>query len=193
MRPFVAASVVLACMLGFNLPSMRTTLAFADEGWYGSKPTECRPVPEMMAGRGGHGPWFYGGGSHRAWPVGLMLRSKEQLELTSEQVHALRTLRGGFQRGAITRFAQIQLAVLDLRELREQESLDLPKVEAQVRQIALLHADQHMAHIKLIHDSTSVLTPEQQEKWKQLAHGLRMGREGMGMMEPGMPPTPPAE
>jgi Spy/CpxP family protein refolding chaperone len=122
-----------------------------------------------------------------------MLRSKEQLRLTSEQVRSLKTLRDGFQRGAVTRGAQIQLAVLDLRGLREQEPFDLPKVEAQVRRIALLRADQHIAHIKLIHDSKAVLTPDQQERWKQLAHASRMEHRGMGMMEPGMRPVPPTE
>ena len=130
---------------------------------------------------------------HRAWPVSLMLRSKEQLGLSAEQVRTLKALRDGFQRSAITRRAQIKLAVLDLRGLREQEPLDLPKVEAQVRRIALLRADQRIAHITLIHDSKAALTPDQQEQWKQLAVASRMRREGMGMMEPRMRPGPPTE
>ncbi|MDE2485542.1 MAG: hypothetical protein KGL32_09920 [candidate division NC10 bacterium] len=193
MRPFVATSLVLACVLGFNLSPTGTTLAFADEGWYGSGPMGFRPIPEMMPGREGPRPGFHGGGGHRAWPVSLMLRSKDQLGLTSDQVRALRTLRDDFQRGAITRTAQIKLAALDLRGLREQDVLDLPKVEAQVRKIALLRADQRIAHIKLIHASKSVLTPDQQEKFKQFVHGPRMEREGMDMMEPGMRHAPPAE
>jgi Spy/CpxP family protein refolding chaperone len=120
-----------------------------------------------------------------------MLRSKEQLRLTSEQVRSLKTLRDGFQRGAVTRGAQIQLAVLDLRGLREQEPFDLPKVEAQVRRIALLRADQHIAHIKLIHDSKAVLTPEQQATFKQLMQATRREHHGMGMMAPGMRPARP--
>lgn len=193
MRPFVTASLVLAYVIGFNLPPIGTTLAFADEGWYGWRPMEFRPIPEMMPGRDGPRPWFHGRWGHRAWPVSLMLRSKEQLRLTAEQVHALRTLRDDLQRAAIARIAQIKLAILDLRGLREQEPLDLPKVEAQVRRIALLRAHQHIAHIKLIHDSKAVLTPEQQEKWKQLTPASRMGRGGLGMMEPGMRPAPPNE
>ena len=193
MRQFVIASTVLAYVLGFNLSPMGITLAFANEGWYGSTPMGFGPVPEVIPGREGPRPWFHGGEGHRAWPVSLMLRSKEQLGLSAEQVRTLKALRDGFQRSAITRRAQIKLAVLDLRGLREQEPLDLPKVEAQVRRIALFRADQHIAHITLIHDSKAVLTPDQQEQWKQLAVASRMRREEMGMMEPRMRPGPPTE
>ena len=193
MRRFVIASAVLANVFGFNLSPTGTTLAFAHEGWYGSTPMGSRPVLEAIPGREGPRPWFHEGEGHRAWPVSLMLRSKEQFGLSAEQVRTLKARRDGFQRGAITRRAQIKLAVLDLRGLREQEPLNLPQVEAQVRKIALLRADQHMAHIKLIHDSKAVLTPDQQEKWKQLTAASRMGREGIGMMEPRMRPGPPTE
>ncbi|MDE2322166.1 MAG: hypothetical protein KGL31_09680 [candidate division NC10 bacterium] len=193
MRPFVSASLVLACVLGFNLSPIGTMLAFAEEGWYESGPMGFRPIHEMMRDREGSRPEFHGRGGYRAWPISLMLRSKEQLGLASEQVHALQTLRDDFQRGTITRTAQIKLTAIDLRGLREQDALDLPKVEAQVRKIALLRADQHIAHIKLIHASKAVLTPDQREKWRQLASGSRMGAEGMGMMERGIRPAPPTE
>lgn len=44
------------------------------------------------------------------------------------------------------------------RELVEQDTLDLPKVEAQVRKIAFLRADQHMAGIKMVQTGKAALT-----------------------------------
>ncbi|PWB79799.1 MAG: hypothetical protein C3F08_05860 [Candidatus Methylomirabilota bacterium] len=152
-----------------------------------------RPASEPIAGRGGPRPWFHEGEGRRAWSISLMLQSKEQLGLSAEQIHALKARRDGFQRDAIARHAQIALAVLDLQALREQEPTDLPRVEAQVRRIALLRADRHIAHIKLILDSKAILAPEQREHWKQLTTAPRMQREGMGMMEPRTRPAPPTE
>ncbi len=191
MRPFVTAILVLAFVLGSNIPSAWRSLAYADEGCSGPEPRGSRPLPEMMRRGEGPGPWFHGDRGHRARPVSVMLRWKDQLGLSPEQVGALRELRATFQREAITRTAEIKLAAVDLRGLREQDTLDLPKVETQVRKIALLRADQHVARIRLRQASKAVLTPEQQEKFKQLAHASRMGRRGMGMMEPGMRPAPP--
>jgi len=96
-------------------------------------------------------------------------------------------------RDAIARHAQIALAVLDLQALREQEPTDLQRVEAQVRRIALLRADRHFAHIKLILDSKAILAPEQREHWKQLAPAHRMGRDGRDIGESGMRSAPPTE
>jgi len=199
MRPFVTAVLVLASVFGSNIPSAWRPLAYADEGCSGPGPMRSRPLPEMMRSGEGPRPWFHGGRDHRTGPVSVMFRWKDELGLTPEQVRALRELRADFQRGAITRTSEIELAAVDLRGLMEQDTLDLIKVEAQVRKIALLRADQRVAGIKLVQASKAVLTPEQQEKFKQLVHAPRMGRWGMGrmghrgegMMEPGMRPGPP--
>jgi Spy/CpxP family protein refolding chaperone len=193
MRPFVTSVLVLACVFGLNISPAGTPLAFADEGCSGPGPMRSHPLPEMMPSRGMARPWVHGDRGHRARLVSVMLRWKDQLGLRLEQVGALRELRANFQRRAITRTAEIKLAALDFRGLREQDTLDLPKVEEQVRKIALLRADQHVARIRMIQASKAVLTPEQQETLKQLAEASRMGRRGMGMREPGMRPAPPTQ
>jgi len=201
MRPFVRAVLVLVYVLGSNIPSAWRPLAHADEGCYGPGPMRSRPRPEMMQSRGERPSWSHRGRGQRAPLVSLMVRWKDQLGLTPEQVGALRELRDGFQRGAITRTSEIELAAVDLRGLLEQNTPDLTRVEGQVRKIALLRADRRMARIKLIQASNAVLTPEQQEKFKQLAHTSRMahgGRDRRGgwgreMMEPGVRPVPPIE
>jgi Spy/CpxP family protein refolding chaperone len=193
MRPFVTHVLVLACVFGLNISPAGTPLAFADEGCSGPGPMRSHPRSEMMPSRGMAQPWVHGDRGHRARPVSLMLRWKDQLELRPEQVGALKELRATFQRGAITRTAEIKLAAVDFRGLREQDPLDLPKVEAQVRKMALLRADQHVARIRMLQASKAVLTPEQQATFKQLAHASRMGRRGRGMREPGMRPAPPTQ
>lgn len=185
MRPFVTAVLVLASVLGSTIPSAWHPLAYADEGYSGSGPMRAQPLPEMMRSGEEPRPWFHGRGGHRGRLISAMLQSKDDLGLTPEQVRTLRKVRTDFQRGAITRTAEIKLAAVDLRGLMEQDTLDLPKVEMQVRKIASLHADQRVAGIKMVQAGKAVLTPEQQEKFKQLAHAPRMGRWGMGRMGTG--------
>jgi Spy/CpxP family protein refolding chaperone len=186
MRRFVIAFLVLAYVFGSNILSAWPSIAYADEGCYGRGPMRSRPLPEMMGSRGEPRQWVHGGEGHRARLVSSMVRWKEQLGLTAEQVRTLRELRADFQKGAITRTSEKELAAVDLRGLLEQDKPDLTKVEEQMRKIALLRADQGVARIKVIQTSKAVLTPEQQEKFKQLSHASRMEHRGMGMMEPGM-------
>ena len=201
MRPFVKAVLVLAFVLGFTTPSAWRPLAYADEGCSGPEPRGSRPLPKMMRREGGLRPWFHGREDHRGRLASMMFRWKDELGLTPEQARTLRELRADFQRGAITRTSEIELAFLDLRDLMEQDTPDLTTVETQARKIALLRADQRVAGIKMVQAIKAVLTPEQREKLKQLAHAPRMGRWGMdrmghrggGMMEPGMRPMPPTQ
>lgn len=185
MRPFVTAVLVLACLLGSNIPLAWRPLAYADEGYSGSGPMRAQPLPEMMRNGEGPRPWFHGRGGHRGRLVSAMLHSKDELGLTPEQIRTLKEVRADFQRGTITRTAEIKLAAVDLRGLMEQDTLNLPKVEAQVRKIASLHADQRVAGIKMVQAGKAVLTPEQREKFQLLAHAPRMGRWGMGRMSTG--------
>lgn len=76
MRRLVAASVVFACVTGFNLSTTATTPAFAEEGWSRSTPMGFRPASEPIAGRGGPRPWFHEGEGRRAWSISQMLQSK---------------------------------------------------------------------------------------------------------------------
>jgi Spy/CpxP family protein refolding chaperone len=201
MQPFVTTMLGLAFMLGSTIPLAWTPLAFADQGCSGQGLKGSRPSPEMMQSEEGPRPWVHDGRGHRAQPVSLMLRWKDQLGLTPEQVSAIQTLEENFQRGAITRTAEIQLTTLDLQDLHRQHPLDLTKVEAQLRKIALLHVDQHMADIKLHHATKAVLTPDQQTALKQLIHATRKdywgrrwsGQERREMQEPGGDPGPPMQ
>jgi Spy/CpxP family protein refolding chaperone len=151
----------------------------------------CRMLPEMMRGRGMSGPWGHGRGGHEGPLISMMLHWKDQLALTAEQERSLRELRATFGKQAIRRTSEIDVAELELRELLEQEKVDLAKVEAWTKKIALLRADQRLARIKTIEAGKAQLTPEQQRKLERLSHDSRMGEPGKGMMGPGMRMMPP--
>ncbi len=192
MRPIVSVVLVVVAVLASALPPGWNQVAFAHEGWAGPGMMRgYQMLPEMMRGMGMPGPWFYGGGGHEGPLISLMLQWKEQLGLTAEQEHSLRELRENFEKELIKRNSEIDVAELEMKGLLEQEKVDLALVEAQARKIALLRADRHVARIKTIEAGKVVLTSEQQEKFKRLAHEWPMGGMGMGMMGPGMRPGLP--
>lgn len=192
MRQIVTAVLVMAGVLGSAVPSALNQMASADEGCGGpGRMRSERMLPDMMRGMGMPGPSGYGRGGHQGPLVSMMLHWKDQLALTSDQERSLRGLRANFEKEAIKRTAEIDVAELELKELLEQEKVDLINVEASTKKVALLRADLRLARIKTIESGKALLTPEQQRKLERLGHDSRMSEPGKGMMGPGMRMMPP--
>lgn len=156
---------------------------------YPMMPDIMNEVHEMV--QGVIGPWLYGRGGHRGPLISLMLMWKDQLGLSVEQERSLRELREGFEKEAIKRKADVEVAELELKGLLEADKVDIAKMEVLVRKTAMLRADLRVARIKVIEAGKAVLTPEQQEKFKRLARESTMGDFGRGTMAPGTPHTRP--
>jgi Spy/CpxP family protein refolding chaperone len=192
MRHIVTVALVIAGLLGSAVPVTLNQVASAEEGWGGPGMMRWhRVLPEMMRRPGFPGPWGHGRGAHEGPLISTMLYWKDQLALTGEQERSLRELRGNFEKEAIKRASEIDVAELELKEVLEQEKVDLVKVEASVKKVALLGAELRLARIKTIEAGKAVLTPDQQQKFERLGHDPRMGEPGRGMMGPGMGPRPP--
>ncbi|MBI4380761.1 MAG: hypothetical protein HY574_06185 [candidate division NC10 bacterium] len=182
MRQIVTAVLVMAGVLGSAVPSALNQMASADEGCGG---------PGVMRGMGMRGSWGHGRGGHQGPLISMMLHWKDQLALTSDQERSLRGLRANFEKEAIKRTSEIDVAELELKGLLEQEKVDLINVEASTKKVALLRADLRLARIKTIESGKTLLTPEQQRKLERLGHDARMSEPGKGMMGPGMRMMPP--
>jgi hypothetical protein len=96
--------------------------------------------------------------------ITLMLHYRSELGLTPQQIDTLERLRSDFQREAIRRDAALRVAEMDLAALRRREPVDLGQVEAKVREIERLRAEQRLARIRAIEQGKAELTPEQREK-----------------------------
>jgi Spy/CpxP family protein refolding chaperone len=151
---------------------------------------------EMMhrgMGNGGHHGMMGRGDAADRPLVSLMLQHRDELELTPEQVERLGNLRLDFQKTAIKRSADLQVAELELEEFRKKEPVDLARVETQVKRIEALRAEQRLSRIKAIEEGKALLSPEQQKKLEAVgqkgsrAHGTGMTgcpmMSGMGGME----------
>ncbi|MCI0409117.1 MAG: hypothetical protein L0191_11250, partial [Acidobacteria bacterium] len=162
MRKSSTVLLILAGVLVAALAPGLVPFASADDGWGAPWSWTMRRhqmLPDMMREMGIPGPWVYGRGGHEGPLITMMLHWKEQLGLTADQERSLRELRADFEKEAIKRTSDIDVAELELKGLLEQETPDLGKVEAQAKTVALRQADLRVARIKTIEAGKALLTP----------------------------------
>jgi hypothetical protein len=108
-------------------------------------------------------------GSRESWEsrpaISEMLRYKEYLGLSSDQVKKLEQLRDGFQRQSIRNEADLRIVELDIATLLDNPTVDVGKVETKIREAEKLRADLRIARVKAIEQAKAVLTAEQRKKY----------------------------
>jgi hypothetical protein len=100
--------------------------------------------------------------------ITFMLRHRNELGLSPEQVRNLERLRADFQRTAIRLEADLRIAETDLATLLDAEVADLRQVEAKLREIERLRADLRLARIRTLEEGKAQLSPEQRQKLQNL-------------------------
>ena len=108
--------------------------------------------------------------------ISFMLRHRDELSLSSEQVQGLERLRNDFQREVIKSEADLRIAEMDLSNLLSADAVDLQKVEAKVREAERLKADLRFGRIRTIEKGKALLTKEQRAKLNSLMAGSRYSR-----------------
>jgi Spy/CpxP family protein refolding chaperone len=106
------------------------------------------------------------GHRHTSHYLHYLLRHRQAIGLTDEQVAKLKVLQLDFDRTRIRTGAEIKVASRELMALVQDDKADLPSIEAKVKQRADFVVALHMAAIKAKREAMAVLTPEQREKAK---------------------------
>ena len=106
-------------------------------------------------------------GEERA-PISLMLRNRERLGLTADQVKYLEQLRNDFAKESIRSEANLRIAELDLTSLLEAQPVDMGRVEAKIRDIERIRADLRIARVRSIEKGKAQLSAEQRRKLQEL-------------------------
>jgi hypothetical protein len=99
--------------------------------------------------------------------ISQMLRYKDYLGLSADQVKKLEQLRDNFQRQSIRNEADSRIIELDIATLLDGPSVDVGKVETKIREAEKLRADLRIARIKVIEQAKAVLTAEQRKKYSE--------------------------
>jgi Spy/CpxP family protein refolding chaperone len=116
--------------------------------------------------------------------VELYLRLRSQLNLTDEQVTSLESILLSVQKDRIRKGADVMVAELELNQLLDQKVLDVPKVEAKLKEAESLRTQARLSSIKALDGARKVLTEEQRKRVEALKSGSMMGGAGrQEMME----------
>ena len=128
----------------------------------------------MMGGarHGMHGHGMHGH-SVAAHVLRYLLRDKQEIGLTDEQIAKLRTIALDYDRAAIRGKAEVMVAERELHALTRDEQAEMAAIEAKVKEREALESTVRILGIKVKRDLMGVLTPEQQAKQKALWEEMR--------------------
>lgn len=92
----------------------------------------------------------------------------DELSLSEEQVKKLHSIMFERHKNRITAMAKIQVGELELRDLLNQNEVDLANVDAKIKEIGEGRTENHIADVHAMIDAREVLTQEQKKKLKNL-------------------------
>jgi len=146
---------ILSLALGSAL--LASPMAWADGG------PRCSGKGHVMSHRGGHGH-----GSATGHLLRHLLKNKQEIGLTDEQVEKLRKTALDADRTHIRAEADRMVSARELRSLMWDEKAELPAIEAKVKETESLEATVRIIDIRAKRELMGVLTPEQKTKLKAL-------------------------
>lgn len=166
MKPMVVCLTVVFLMapLRSAFAHQRGTAGADELRDRGGRMTDIRSVGMGPGHHHGHHGMMGRGDAAERPLISLMLRNREELQLTPEQIQRLEALRSDFRKEAVKRSADLEVAELDLKELLREDPVDMAKVESQVKRIEALHGEQRLRRIKTIEEGKALLVPEQRKK-----------------------------
>ena len=106
----------------------------------------------------------------------MLLKFKDEIGLTAEQVSKIEKMTDLFQEAAIRKQADIKVKGLKVRSYLKEEQVDRKKMEIMIREIAKMRTDLQVDHMNYLLDLKDLLTPEQIAKIESLKKEKRHKR-----------------
>lgn len=113
-----------------------------------------------------------GMGSEAPW-ISIMLRHRDQLNLTGEQVATLEKLRSDFEQQIAPTQEDLRNAESEIARLLHESTVDLAQVRTKVEEEGKLRAEFRYLRIETLEKGKAVLTAEQRDKLKNLTSSSR--------------------
>ena len=151
-----SAFFILSLALGSAL--FVSPMAWADSG-----PRCSAGKGHMMSHHGGHGH-----GSATGYLLRHLMKNKQEIGLTDDQVAKLRATALDADRAHIRAEADQMVSARELRSLLWDEKAEMPAIEAKVKETESLEATVRVIDIRARRELMAVLTPEQKTKLKAL-------------------------
>mgnify|MGYP001118586031 CR=1 FL=1 len=113
----------------------------------------------------------------------ILLKLKERINLTKDQVRTIEKMRDAHQESAIKRTADIKVLELKIGSYMEKEKINRGKLEKMLRQVAAMKTDLTVANINYLLDLRDLLTPEQIKKVESVKGEMRQMRMKRGFQK----------
>ena len=165
-------------------------------GW-GMRGGKGMMARHMMGGQGmmnRHKMCMGAGGMMGRNIIGSYLRRADELGLTEDQVKKLKDRETAFLKETIDLRAKLQVAGIELRELLDQDTVNMNAVEKKVRANQDIAVNLILSSIRANVDAKNILTPDQRKKaddMKRKAVQGWMGARGFGPRMEGKAPEEP--
>ena len=118
-----------------------------------------------------HAMSHHGGHTHADRSAHLLrhlLKNKQELGLTDEQITRMRSVALDADRAHIRAQADVMVSERELRSLLRDEQAEMPTIEAKVKEHEAFEATARIIGIRVRRELIGVLTPEQRAKQKAL-------------------------
>lgn len=164
MRP--RTSLMLGLVLGTAL--IGSPAVWADGG------NRCAGKTHQMSYQSGH---RHGGFTNHL--LKHLLKNKQELGLTEEQVAKIRTIALDADKARIRAEADVMVSERELRSMMWDDKTQLPAIEAKIKEGEANQATVRIIGVRAARELLGVLTPEQQAKqkalWEQHRHHRHQG------------------
>jgi Spy/CpxP family protein refolding chaperone len=98
----------------------------------------------------------------------FILKFRERLTLTDQQIQKIKKLIIEYKEFSIRNSAEVKIKELRLAYSLKQENIDREELDQQIRSLSKHKVDQVIKYLNYLLDLSEVLTPEQQEDFKNL-------------------------
>ena len=100
--------------------------------------------------------------------IQALIDSRDKLELTDEQVTALKSIESSLKKKAIRQKADLQVAEIELGEILNEAGVKISSVESKLKQIEALRTEIRLGQIKAQLNVRDILSDEQRKEWKSV-------------------------
>lgn len=100
--------------------------------------------------------------------TGYYFKLQEALKLTDPQISALQDKYFAFQKETVKIKAVLGIALIELREIKAKDDVNISKAEEKIRQISAIEADMKIKRLKYVNDCKSILNLDQKNTLKNI-------------------------
>jgi Spy/CpxP family protein refolding chaperone len=97
-------------------------------------------------------------------PAHMLLRFKDEIGLTQDQVNKIETMQEQFMEYAIKQKANLKIKEMKFHSYLKKDKIDREKMEKMIREITGMKTDMQISHMNYLLDLKELLTPEQLQK-----------------------------